>query len=149
MSKEAEEELILSDKDESIIEQKPKKKRVLNEKQREAVAINLAKGRAKRDENRKLKQEENLKLKEELIVKKAQQITKKEEKLKNLIGLADDQPDEIEERITKKPKKKKIIYREESESEEEVIIKKKEKKTLPKEAPPPPPVKPSFGIKFI
>ena len=56
MSKEglAEKEEESIEEEETIV-QKPKPKRVLNEKQKEAVAINLAKGRAKRDENRKLK----------------------------------------------------------------------------------------------
>lgn len=134
MSKEALEEYIEDTEsvEEEKIVQKPKPKRVLNEKQKEAVAINLAKGRAKRDENRKLKMEEDKKKATELITKKAERIlktqTKKETQLKNLIGLDDNDNDEIiEERIIKKPKKKKIIYREESDSEEEIIIKPKKK----------------------
>ena len=62
--------------EEEKIVQKPKPKRVLNEKQKEAVAINLAKGRAKRDENRKVKMEEDKKKAEELIAKKAERILK-------------------------------------------------------------------------
>ena len=141
--------------EEETIVQKPKPKRVLNEKQKEAVAINLAKGRAKRDENRKLKMEEDKKKAEELIAKKAERIlktqTKKETQIKNLIGLDDNDNDEIiEERIIKKPKKKKIIYREESDSEEEVIIKPK-KKEIKKEIIVEPVIqqKPTFNIKFV
>ena len=156
MSKEplAEKEDEESAEEETIV-QKPKPKRVLNEKQKEAVAINLAKGRAKRDENRKLKMEEDKKKAEELIAKKAERIlktqTKKETQIKNLIGLDDNDNDEIvEERIIKKPKKKKIIYREESDSEEEVIIKPK-KKEIKKEIIEPVvvPSKPVFNIKFV
>ena len=141
--------------EEEIIVQKPKPKRVLNEKQKEAVSINLAKGRAKRDENRKLKMEEDKKNAEELIAKKAERIlktkTKKETQIKNLIGLDDDDNDEIiEERIIKKPKKKKIIYREESDSEEEVIIKPKKKVVKNEDLIVPViPPKPSFNIKFV
>ena len=139
--------------EEETIVQKPKPKRVLNEKQKEAVAINLAKGRAKRDENRKLKMEEDKKKAEELIAKKAERIlktqTKKETQIKNLIGLDDNDNDEIiEERIIKKPKKKKIIYREESDSEEEVIIKPK-KREIKKDIIEPVVQKPVFNIKFV
>ena len=158
MSKEplAEKEEHIQDEEsaeEETIVQKPKPKRVLNEKQKEAVAINLAKGRAKRDENRKLKMEEDKKKAEELIAKKAERIlktqTKKETQIKNLIGLDDNDNDEIiEERIIKKPKKKKIIYREESDSEEEVIIKPK-KKEIKKEEVVVPVQKPVFNIKFV
>lgn len=152
MSKEPITDEPLAEVEEETIVQKPKVKRVLNEKQKEAVAINLAKGRAKRDENRKLKKEEDIKEAEKMVVKKAERIlktkTKKETQLKSLIGL-DDNEEDIEERIIKKPKKKKIIYREESDSEEEVIIKR-----LPKKAIDTPPVvpevkKPTFNIRFI
>jgi len=137
--------------EEEIIVQKPKPKRVLNEKQKEAVAINLAKGRAKRDENRKLKLEEDKKNAEELIAKKAERMlktkTKKETQIKNLIGLDDEES--IEERIIKKPKKKKIIYREESDSEEEIIIKPKKKEVKKELDPVIISPKPTFNIKFV
>ena len=139
--------------EEETIVQKPKPKRVLNEKQKEAVAINLKKGRDKRDENRKIKLEEDKKQAEELIAKKAERIlktqTKKETQIKKLIGLDDNDNDEIEERIIKKPKKKKIIYREESDSEEEVIIKPKKKEIKKEMLEPVIPQKPVFSIKFV
>jgi hypothetical protein len=153
MSKEplAEKDQEESIEEEETIVQKPKPKRVLNEKQKEAVAINLAKGRAKRDENRKLKMEEDKKIAEELIAKKAERIiktkTKKEKELKTLIGLEDEES--VEERIIKKPKKKKIIYREESDSEEEIIIKPKKREIITKKEEIVVPSKPVFSIKFV
>jgi hypothetical protein len=139
---------------ETQIMQKPK--RVLNEKQREAVKINLAKGREIRDKNRAIKKEADKKMAEEMIEKKAEKIlktkAKKESKIKELIGLEDNGGDEdVEERIIKKPKKKKIIYREESDSEEELIIKpkRKEKKEVSFAPPPVVPKKPECSIRFI
>ena len=137
----------LSEPDEEpVILQKPK--RQLTEKQKEATARNLAKGREKLQEKKRQQKEEANALKEQLIVKKAARITKQkvnqEKQLKTILDIHDDEPDEIEERIIKKPKKKKIIYREESDSEEEVIIKPK-----PKMAASAPVVKPDlFRINF-
>lgn len=114
--------------------QKPK--RTLTDKQREAVAINLAKGRAVRDAKRDVKREEDKKKAEELVMKKAEKLKKnqnnKTKQLKKVIYAEDDDDEvEVEERIIKKPKKKKIIYREESDSEEEVIVRRQPKKELP------------------
>lgn len=137
-----------TEQEEKIAIQKPK--RQLTDKQKEATTANLAKGRAVRDEKRRARAEENNIKKEQdqarieqIVVKKAVKMaaiqTKKENKLKRLIGDVpsdnDDNDVDIEERIFKKPKKKKIIYREESDSEEEVIIK---KKRLPSVPPSPP-----------
>ena len=78
-------ELNEADIDTDKIVQKPKVKRILTEKQKEAVAINLAKGREKRDANRKLKAEEDKKQAEELIAKKVEQVIKtKKQKNQNL-----------------------------------------------------------------
>jgi hypothetical protein len=132
--------------------QKPK--RTLNEKQREAVRINLEKGqkalaqkRAKqREDKAKLEKELNDK-KEKLIVKKAEKIVKKEKAIKKVLDMKEDEIDEEEIIITKKPKKKRIIYKEESDSEEEVIVKTKPKIVKePKVAEPP---KQTFRINFV
>lgn len=139
MSKDAKEvtldlEEVESEKEVEVI-QKPK--RVLTDKQREATAINLAKGRAVRDAKRDAKREEDKIIAEELVLKKAQKLIKnKDNKTKQLKKVIyadsdDDNEVEVEERIIKKPKKKKIIYREESDSEEEVIVKRAPKKELP------------------
>ena len=140
---------VLSEQEETI--QAPKKKKVLNENQRKAVAINLAKGRANlkiKQEQQRLHREERKeelkKVKEETILKKANQIKQnhnsKIEKTKTKINQIIKDPDfginsteiydEEEIVITKKPKKKRIIYREESDSEEEVVVKK-----MPKQKP--------------
>ena len=140
---------VLSEQEETI--QAPKKKKVLNENQRKAVAINLAKGRANlkiKQEQQRLHREERKeelkKVKEETILKKANQIKQnhnsKIEKTKTKINQIIKDPDfginsneiydEEETVITKKPKKKRIIYREESDSEEEVVVKK-----MPKQKP--------------
>ena len=140
---------VLSEPEETI--QAPKKKKVLNENQRNAVAINLAKGRANlkiKQEQQRLHREERKeelkKVKEETILKKANQIKQnhnsKIEKTKTKINQIIKDPDfginsteiydEEETVITKKPKKKRIIYGEESDSEEEVVVKK-----MPKQKP--------------
>lgn len=117
--------------EETEIMQKPKKKKVLTEKQKEQGRANLAKGREALAAKHLKAKEETQKLTEELVIKKAEKIVKakvnKESKIKATLGLDDNEPDEIEERIIKKPKKKRIIYKEESDSEEEVIIKPKRK----------------------
>ena len=122
---------------EEVAIQKPK--RQLTDKQKEATSANLAKGRAIRDEKRKIQTEEDQKKIDELVVKKAEKLVKlqvrKDKELKSMLGNGDDDEVEVEERIIKKPKKKKIIYREESDSEEEVIVKKKKPEMIlpPKE----------------
>lgn len=138
MSKDAKEEPVDLEEveEEKEIEVIQKPKRTLTDKQREAVAINLAKGRAVRDAKRDVKREEDKKKAEELILKKAERLKKNQEnkakQLKKVIyAEEDDEEVEVEERIIKKPKKKKIIYREESDSEEEVIVKRQPKKELP------------------
>ena len=131
--------------------QRPKRK--LTDKQKEATTLNLAKGRAIRDEKLRVqKEEKQLKLDENttkieaLVAKKAQKIAtkqaKKEDQLKKLLGDIDSDDDndriDVEERIFKKPKKKTIIYREESDSEEEVIVRKKRPAVaLPPSSPTP------------
>lgn len=137
-------ELNEADIDTDKIVQKPKVKRILTEKQKEAVAINLAKGREKRDLNRKLKAEEDKKQAEELIAKKVEQVIKtkktKESKLKKLIGLDEQIKSESESEneivIVKKKKskpKKTIIYRDESDysPDEKLIIKSKKQEYKP------------------
>ena len=121
---------------EEVAIQKPK--RQLTDKQREATSANLAKGRAIRDEKRKLQKEEDQKKIDELVVKKAEKLVKiqvrKDKELKSMLGTVDDDEVEVEERIIIKPKRKKIIYREESDSEEEVVVKKK-KPVIPVNVP--------------
>jgi hypothetical protein len=124
------------DKKEETIVQKPKRK--LNEKQMETVKKNLAIGREKLKEKKKMEKEEaerRAKEKtEQLVLKSAERIKKqvatKEKKIKEVIGFTEENEDdvEIEEHIKIKPKKKRIIYREESDSEEEVIVKSKQNK---------------------
>ena len=153
MSKEDIEQEPLEESEPEII-QKPK--RTLNHNQREAIKINLAKGRAIRDAKRAVKLNEDRIVAEEMILKKAEKLIKAKEtktnNIKKMIGIDDDDV-EIEERIIKKPKKKKIIYREESDSEEEIIIKRKEKELPAKEQEITkkelPSAKPSFSIKFV
>ena len=136
---------------EAQVLQKPKKR--LTEKQKEQGRANLQKGREALAEKRRVQKEEQLKRVDAMIVKKAEKLVKlnanKEKLITSVIGeIPEDTPDEIEERITKKPKKKRIVYREESDSEEEVII-----KTKPKEVKKEPVVvaqKPqTFRINFI
>ena len=136
----------LEEIEEKIVIQKPK--RQLTDKQKEATALNLAKGRAVRDAKREIKKEESLAKKEqdkarieEIVAKKAVKLAtaraKKESKLKQLMGESLSEEDvDIEERVFKRPKKKKIIYREESDSEEEVAIKKR-RPEVPAPAPAP------------
>jgi hypothetical protein len=121
---------------EEVAIQKPK--RQLTDKQKEATSANLAKGRAIRDEKRKLQKEEDQKKINELVVRKAEKLVKiqvrKDKELKSMLGPVDDDEVEVEERIIIKPKRKKIIYREESDSEEEVVVKKK-KPVIPVNVP--------------
>ena len=137
--------------EEPEIMQKPKKKKVLTEKQKEQGRANLAKGREALAAKHLKAKEETQKLTEELVIKKAEKIVKakvnKEKNIKATLGL-DDEPDEIEERIIKKPKKKRIIYKEESDSEEEVIIKPK-KKELPTTVEQKQELPKQFRINFI
>ena len=134
--------------------QKPK--RTLNEKQREAVRINLEKGQKALAEKRAKQREDKARLlkdlndkKEKLIVKKAEKIIKKEKEIKKVLDIKEDEVDEEEIIITKKPKKKRIIYKEESDIEEEVIVKTKPKAV--KEPPVKPVVEPkqTFRINFV
>jgi len=127
--------------------QKPKPKRVLNEKQRAAVAINLAKGREKikikqeqQRAEREARKEELLNVKQETILKKAENIKKVQMKkidktkanIDKIVNIPDVEYDEECTIITKKPKRKRVIYKEESDSEEEVTVKK-----VPKQKPAP------------
>jgi hypothetical protein len=147
----------LEENRESTPLQKPK--RTLNEKQREAVRINLEKGqkalaekRAKQREDKAKAEKELNDKKEKLIVKKAEKIVKKERAIKKVLDIEEDDVDEEEIIITKKPKKKRIIYKEESDSEEEVILKTKPKTV--KDVPPAKPMvaeplKQTFRINFV
>jgi hypothetical protein len=74
MSENIEKEPIIEEEDNEPILQKPK--RTLNEKQREAVKLNLDKGRLALSEKKKKQKEEAEKLKNELIVKKAEKLVK-------------------------------------------------------------------------
>ena len=124
--------------------QAPKVKKVLTDKQKEA----MEKGR----NSLKLKREQQLKekneLKEQLILKKAEQVKRAQTKLKQDIGLDEEEEEEIEYRVKKsKPRpKKKIVYVEEEEEEEEVEEEyieeepKPKKKTYPPVAPPSTPI---------
>jgi len=145
------------DKKEETIVQKPKRK--LNEKQMETVKKNLAIGREKLKEKKKMEKEEaerRAKEKtEQLVLKSAERIKKqvatKEKKIKEVIGFTEENEDdvEIEEHIKIKPKKKRIIYREESDSEEEFIVKSKQRKNLPTTIPiEEKSIIPRFNIKF-
>lgn len=144
-------------------EPKPKQKRVLTEKQKEAIKLNLAKGREALKKKQEDQRDFSKKKAEELVIKKANLILKqkasKETKIKNMLGIDnndDDDETEVEERIMKKPKKKRIIYREESDTEQEVIIKRRPRKAVveeeaePKKEPKPavlPPLK--QYLKFV
>ena len=141
----------LEETEEKVAIQKPK--RQLTDKQKEATALNLAKGRAVRDAKRQVKKDENLVKKnqhkariEEIVANKAVQMAKKEDKLKQLIGEGeeDDNDFDIEERVFKRPKRKKVIYREESDSEEEMMFIKKRRSEVP--VPTPAPVPPPAPI---
>ena len=150
-----EEELLNNDLGESATEdleeeepkqiQAPRKKKPLNENQRKAVALNLAKGREnlkkKQEQQRKEREErkEEMKnVKEEFILSKAQKIKEAHQKKVSKVKSKIEPPefelnskevfDEEEVVITKKPKKKRIIYKEESDSEEEVIVRKSKPK---------------------
>jgi hypothetical protein len=133
MSENIEEALVKTENEseDEIVILKPKVKKVLTEKQREQGRKNLEAGRAKLAEKKKIQKEEADKRKEELILLKAEKIKndkiKTENKIKQNLNMSNDEPDEVEERIIKKPKKKRIIYKEESDSEEEIIIKTKAK----------------------
>ena len=133
---------------EAQVLQKPKKR--LTEKQKEQGRANLQKGREALAEKRRIQKEEQTKRVDELIIKKAEKLVKQNANKEKLISsvIGDVEPDEVEERITKKPKKKRIIYREESDSEEEVIVKSKPKEV--KKEPVVASQKPqTFRINFI
>ena len=132
MSEIIEKEPLIEEEDNEPILQKPK--RTLNEKQREAVKLNLEKGRLALSEKKKKQKEEQEKLKNELIVKKAEKLvkqkTKKETQIKQIIGDVDSEiesDNEVKKVYIKKKKapKKKVIYLEESSSEEEIKPKQK------------------------
>ena len=79
---------ILEEEEEDTIIQKPKIKRTLNENQKKAVAINLAKGRAKLAEKKQQQKEEAQIKTNEIVIKKAEKLKKinerKEKKLKSI-----------------------------------------------------------------
>jgi hypothetical protein len=92
--------------------QKPK--RTLNEKQREAVRINLEKGQKALAEKRAKQREDKAKAekmlndkKEKLIVKKAEKIVNKEKAIKKVLDIKEDEVDEEEKHKSKKTKSKK------------------------------------------
>ena len=145
------------EEEEKTIIQKPKRK--LNDAQKAAVAINLAKGRANLATKKQQQREEAQIKTNAIVIQKADKLKrisqKKEKQLKYIIGMDDDKTDEetdieeIEEHIVKKPKKKRIIYRQESDSEEEVIIRKTPKKREPEQKQQPPEQKQqTFRINF-
>ena len=140
---------LISD-DESIIElkvnkdvvkdlepKKPRAKRVVSEKTKEA----LAKGREKLQEKWKNDKVKNEELKEMYVIKKANKVIKQKMKIKEQVGAIelDSEPEEPVKIIQqKKPKKKQVIVLPpESDSEEEIIIKKESKKKITKELPDP------------
>jgi hypothetical protein len=147
MSKEEEHLDEISDADDDEEIQKPvKPKRVLNENQRKAVALNLAKGREKlklkkqaQIEERNKQIESKKELKNTLIIKKADKLIKEKQKMKKQIGLEeDDEDDETPVIVVKKKKPQKIVYVEDDEEEEEPVYVKRVKKVLqPIETPKP------------
>ena len=115
---------------------KPRAKRVISEKTKEALKLGREK-LAEKWKNDKVKNEE---LKEKYVVKKANKIIKQKLKIKEQIG-AEELDSEEEEPIKliqqKKPRKKQIIVLPpESDSEEEIVLKKESKKKS-KEMPDP------------
>lgn len=139
---------LISD-DEGIVEQKinndvakdlepkkPRAKRVISEKTKEALKLGREK-LAEKWKNDKVKNEE---LKEKYVVKKANKIIKQKLKIKENIGdveLDSDEEEPIKLIQQKKPRKKQIIVLPpESDSEEEIVLKKESKKKI-KELPDP------------
>jgi hypothetical protein len=120
----------------SKLTSKPRAKRVVSEKTKEALRLGREK-LAEKWKNDKVKNEE---LKEKYVVKKANKIIKQKLKIKEQIG-AEELDSEEEEPIKliqqKKPRKKQIIVLPpESDSEEEIVLKKESKKKI-KESPEP------------
>lgn len=139
---------LISD-DEGIVEQKinndvakdlepkkPRAKRVISEKTKEALKLGREK-LAEKWKNDKVKNEE---LKEKYVVKKANKIIKQKLKIKENIGdveLDSEEEEPIKLIQQKKPRKKQIIVLPpESDSEEEIVLKKESKKKI-KELPDP------------
>ena len=127
---------ISNDVAKDIEPKKPRAKRVISEKTKEALKLGREK-LAEKWKNDKVKNEE---LKEKYVVKKANKLIKQKLKIKEQIG-AEELDDEEEEPIKliqqKKPRKKQIIVLPpESDSEEEIVLKKESKKKI-KELPDP------------
>jgi hypothetical protein len=145
MSENLTEQNLISD-DESIIEfkvnkviakdlepKKPRAKRVVSEKTKEA----LAKGRDKLAEKWKNDKVKNEELKEMYAIKKANKVIKQKMKIKEQVGAIelDSEPEEPVKIIQQKKAKKKqiIVLPPESDSEEEIVIKKESNKKIAKE----------------
>lgn len=115
---------------------KPRAKRVISEKTKEALKLGREK-LAEKWKNDKVKNEE---LKEKYVVKKANKIIKQKLKIKENIGdveLDSEEEEPIKLIQQKKPRKKQIIVLPpESDSEEEIVLKKESKKKI-KELPDP------------
>ena len=143
--------------EETVTIEKPKRK--LNDKQKQAVQINLQKGRDALKLKKQQQKDESIKrveikkqMKDELIIKKANKIKKQADDFKKQLDLKDE--DLEDEPVIIKPKKtKKIIYVQESDNDDEeedeiVIIKKPTKQKKQIIEPPLPvqvePVKPKF-----
>lgn len=113
------------------------KKKITNPK----ILEGLAKGRAIRDENRRIKKEAQDKLAEEWAMKKANNRIKQELKIKGaIVGDDDVDSDEDTKPVVaiqpKKAKKKRVVYLPpESDSEEEVVYKRIPAKKKPVEVP--------------
>jgi hypothetical protein len=109
---------------EEMPEEKPKKKRVVNEKTLEA----LAKGREKLKNNWEEGKKRREELNEKYAIKKANKLIKEKMNIKKSLGVQDlDSEEEEPIKIVqpKKPKKKQMIILDpESESEEEIVYKK-------------------------
>lgn len=110
--------------------QAPKKKKVVSEKTKEALAKGREKLKEKWTEDQKRRQELN----EKYAIKKANKMIKEKLNIKKSLGV-EDLDSEEEEPIKliqpKKPRKKQIIMMDpESESEEEVIYKKAPQKSV-------------------
>lgn len=107
-----------------IIEDKPKKKRVVNEKTLEA----LAKGREKLKNNWEEGKKRREELNEKYAIKKANKLIKEKMNIKKSLGVQDLDSEEEEPIKIVQPKKAKkkqtIILDPESESEEEIVYKK-------------------------
>jgi pyruvate-formate lyase len=113
----------------------------MSEKQKE----NLAKGRAKMLEQKRLQKEMTQREKDEAVLKRAKRLETHQKNIKKAVGIPlDESSDEelvvkIEPR--KKVKPKKVVYvqesESESESEEEIVVKKPRKKPVPPTPNPP------------